>query len=128
MAAARKHSRFSELGSFCVEIYCDNSDYCPARESNILLKIHDSAEMQRANVAKWRCPVCGNQSKIHYVRTLSEQNKHHLRLAIGAVNTALYERDHGGDGDLLGIPLPVFCLDALPDDWKPHLPPLEGAL
>jgi hypothetical protein len=51
---------------------------------------------------------------VHWRKTGAEYASEELKSSIGAVNAALYLRDHGG----LAVPLALMCLSELPEQWK----------
>ncbi len=90
------------------EIYCRNPK-CNVREAILTVKNHGD----QPDPKRWTCPGCGEPATVHWTRTAKEDERRRLELAIGAVNTALYERDHGPL-----IPASVMCLRELPESWK----------
>jgi hypothetical protein len=94
---------------FVTEIYCQDPD-CNVRHSTVVTKKVDDAPEPRA----WKCPGCGKRAKVHWRKTGAAYAAEKLKGSIGAVNAALYQRDHGG----LGVPLALMCLSELPAEWK----------
>jgi hypothetical protein len=107
-------------GIYQLEIYCDNNrDDCPAREAYINLKIYgNSTRESRLLRSQLKCPLCGCASKLHAILTSSDRATKDLSNAISVVNSALFARDFCDKGDLVVLPVNVFCLDQLPSEWR----------
>lgn len=96
------------MGIHVHEIYCNNPR-CNVRGCIVRTKDHGD----QPDPKHWRCPGCGQPATIHWQRTARDHEQRTLESAIGTVNSALYERDHGP-----AVPAPIMCLRTLPESWK----------
>lgn len=101
----------AELPILFIEVYCVNSD-CAVRKIELHIKDYDGDFSEQLRAHPPTCPVCNSQTRLHWVRTLDEENAEQYRTARCLVNVQMYERDHPGDPC---VPAGVFCDDRLPD-------------
>lgn len=94
-----------------LELYCPYSG-CPVRTVTVDVKEHDTL-----TPADLRCPACRRRLKLHWVRTLDEDEKEAQRESRRSVNAQLYEaryrREHP-DASVILVPLGAFCDERLP--------------